>query len=292
MILLDYSQCAISNLHQQLKQGPKVPGIAGELSEVNPDMLRHMILNSIRKNNRQFGNRYGDLVICTDNHNYWRKSAFRYYKANRKKDRDSSGIDWPLVFQTLGQLKDELRENFPYKIMDVPMAEADDIIGVIAKHYHPRERILILSGDKDFKQLQVYPGVQQYNPIRDEFMIESNPAQFLKEHIIRGDKGDGVPNFLSADEVFVVKGRQASIFDKKLEVWLTQQPEEFCTTETMLKNYNRNKMLVDLTSIPEAVEAAILAEFDVPPVVSNKGKIFSYLVKNRMKELFGMMGDF
>ena len=250
-----------------------------------------MILNSISKNNRQFGQKYGDLVICTDNHNYWRKSAFRYYKANRKKDRDDSGIDWQLVFQTLNQLKDELRDNFPYKVMDIPQAEADDIIGVVAKHFHTEERILILSGDKDFKQLQQYPGVQQYNPIRDEFMIETNPLQFLKEHIIRGDKGDGVPNFLSADEVFVTGGRQASIFNAKLDVWLTQEPEEFCT-ETMLKNYQRNRMLVDLEAIPENIETAILNEFAIPPKVPNKGKILGYLIKNRMKELFTMMGDF
>lgn len=299
MILEDYSQVAISNLHQQLKQSKRNSGLSlggvvigddDEPGVVEPDMLRHMILNSIRKHNREFSQKYGRMVICTDNHNYWRKGYFKYYKAHRKKDREDSGIDWNLVFQVLNELRNELRTYFPYKVMDVSMAEADDVIGVVAKKFHEQEKILIISGDKDFMQLQAYPGVEQYSPVRGEFLRTSDPGRFLLEHIIRGDKGDGVPNFLSDDAVFVTGGRQKPIYDTKVDVWLNQQPEEFCD-ERLLKNYTRNKKLVDLTQIPEAVEAAILEEFG-KPIIGSKNKIFGYMVKHRMKNLLDLIRDF
>jgi hypothetical protein len=272
---------AISNLHQQLK---------GSGALLEPNLLRHMILNSIRRVNREFGSRYGRIVICADNQNYWRKSFFRNYKANRKKDRDASDIDWKLVFETLHQLRDELRETFPYKVMNVPLAEADDVIAVITKNFHQQEKILILSGDKDFMQLQKYPNVDQYSPTKDEFLKTSNPALFLKEHILRGDVGDGVPNYLSPDDVFVTGGRQKPMMTVKINVWVNQQPEEFCD-ETTIKNYQRNKKLVDLDEIPEDVQAAILEEFAIP-VVGNVSKIYSYLVKHRMKNLLELIREF
>ena len=306
MILIDYSQVAISNLHQQLKQSKKDPARIVERrwlaeqngdeetednGEVNPAMLRHMILNSIRRINKGFRKRFGRLVIATDNANYWRKREFQYYKANRKKDRDDSGIDWPLVFSILNDLRDEIKENFPYKVMDVPGAEADDVIGVIAKHYHEDEHILIVSGDKDFMQLQRYPNVHQYGPVQDKLLITGDPAKFLFEHILHGDKGDGVPNFLSADDSLVKGIKQKSVYQAKLDVWYGNPPETFCTDETTLANYYRNKKLVDLTEIPAEVEAAILEEFD-RPVIGQPEMIYGYLVKSRMKNLLESIREF
>jgi hypothetical protein len=281
MILLDYSQVAISNLHQLLKK---------ESEQVEPDLLRHMILNSIRKANREFGKDYGQMVICTDNANYWRKSYFKYYKSTRKKDREDSGIDWALVFQTLHQLRDEIRETFPYKVMNVPMAEADDVIGIIVKHFHSDGKLLILSGDKDFLQLQIYPNVFQYAPTKDSYLKTDDPVRFLKEHIMRGDKGDGVPNFLSADDSFETGTRQKSILSAKVDVWVTQQPEEFCD-ETTLANYYRNQKLVDLSQIPLEVEAAVLSEYE-KPIVGNRSKIYGYLVKHKMANLLSCIREF
>src|ERR1700733_4881832 len=254
IILIDYSQISISNLHTQLKR---------ESEQLETNLLRHMILNSIRKVNREFGPVYGDIVICSDNENYWRKSFFKYYKANRKKLRDDSGIDWKLVFQTLNELRQELSDTFPYKVLNVHMAEADDVIAIIVKHHSASERILIYSGDHDFMQLQSYPNVFQYAPAQNNFLQTNDPALFLKEHILRGDTGDGIPNFLSDDNVFVTNTRQKSLYQTKVDVYVTQQPEEFCD-EKQLQNYNRNKTLVDLSQIPSDVEAAIVDAFAQP----------------------------
>jgi hypothetical protein len=273
-----------------------------------------MILNSIRRINREFGAKYGRIVICTDNQNYWRKSFFRNYKANRKKTRDASEIDWKAVFEILHQLRDELRETFPYKVMNVPFAEADDVIGVLAKTFKSSEPILIVSSDKDFIQLLDH-NVTLYRHVQNE-MIFFNPTvptstlqvdaavpcsakifytkhqveRFLKEHILRGDTGDGVPNYLSPDDVFVAGGRQKPIMAVKVETWVQQQPEEFCN-ETTLKNYYRNKTLVDLDEIPAEVQAAILEEFAVP-VIGSVNKIYSYLIRHRMRNLLELIREF
>jgi 5'-3' exonuclease len=300
VILIDFSQVAISNLHQLLKQDKnksrQYNQNTGEEEfpeddgEVNENLLRHMILNSIRRINKTYGKRYGRIVLCTDNINYWRKGVFQYYKAHRKKDREDSGIDWDQVFNILNQLRDEIREYFPYKVMDVSNAEADDVIGVIAKNFHPYEKILIVSGDKDFMQLQKYPNIEQYGPVQDKMLVTEDPDKFLFEHILHGDKGDGVPNFLSPEDCLVNGVRQTSIYQAKVDVWYTQKPEEFCN-ETTLKNYYRNKTLVDLSEIPAEVEAAILEEFAIPPVGA-QSKIFNYLMKFKMRNLLESAREF
>jgi hypothetical protein len=292
MILLDYSQTCIGNLYQQLKKNDEVTDDTGRQiqSNVEPNLLRHMILNSIRKNNRKFGSKYGQMVICTDNHTYWRKTYYSQYKAHRKKDREDSGINWGQVFEVVDALRDELKKYFPYKVMNVPLAEADDIIGVLAKNFHD-EPVLIVSGDQDFIQLQAYPNVMQYAPIQDEFLTDPDPPRFLREHIICGDKRDGVPNFLSADDVLVTKGlRQSPIRKTKLEVWLNQRPEEFCD-ETTIKNYRRNEKMIDLNQIPPEIQAAILEDWAMP-IEGDKSKIYGYFVKYRMKNLLELIRDF
>lgn len=301
MILIDYSQVAISNLHQQLKGfggGPQIRYNSDtgeteivESEGIQPNLLRHMILNSIRRIKKEHGAKFGRIVLCTDSRDYWRKGVFPYYKAKRKKTREDSEIDWDQVFDILNGLRDEIRDYFPYKVMNVLRAEADDVIAVLTKHYHTEEPILIVSGDKDFMQLQRYPNVQQYSPVKNEFLVADDPLLFLKEHIIRGDSGDGIPNFLSPDDVFVTeKARQKSIMAAKVEVWLNQEPEEFCD-EALMKNWERNKMLVDLTQIPSDIENTILAEF-ATPIKGDSSRIYSYLIKMRMKNLMECIDEF
>jgi len=281
MVLIDFSQTCLANLYQQINK---------EKTEVEPNLLRHMIFNSVRKLNKEFGSKYGRLVICADSHNYWRKNYFPEYKANRKKNRDPR-IDWNMVFSVMDSVRDDLQKYFPYKVMSVPLTEADDIIGVLAKTYHSSENILIISRDEDFLQLQRYPNVKQYAPTKSEYLKTDDPAACLKEHIIRGDEGDGVPNFLSQDDVFLVDGiRQKSIFQKKLAVWLTQQPEEFCD-ETTIKNYRRNEKMVDLTQIPPEIQAAILEEY-ARPIEGDKSKIYGYFIKKQMRNMLELVRDF
>jgi hypothetical protein len=283
MILVDLNQVMISNLMMQLGNHTNV--------EIEPNLIRHMVLNSLRSYRSKYKEKYGELVICCDNRHYWRKEVFPYYKASRKKTREASEINWTAVFETLNVIRDEIQENFPYKVLNIRGAEADDIIGTLARKYHAHEKVLVLSGDKDFMQLQRYPNVDQFSPIMKRWLRTDNAMQFLKEHIIRGDRGDGIPNFLSKDDVFVTAGsRQKPVQKKKLDVWVDSEPEQFCD-ENMLRNWKRNEELIDLTKTPKAIVEDILTTFedyDVPP----RSGLLNFFIKHRMKLMMDNLQDF
>ena len=259
---------------------------------IEEDLLRHMILNSIRSYNQKFKAEYGEMVIACDDKNYWRRQAFPYYKANRKKDREKSEIDWSAVFEILNRVRDELRDYFPYRVIRVDTAEADDIIAtLVAANGNTSEKILIVSGDKDFKQLQTYLNVKQYDPVRKRFIEENRPERYLKEHIMKGDRGDGVPNFLSKDDVFVLAGRQKPLRQAKIDVWIElPDPESFCD-EQMLRNYRRNELLVDLSKIPDYIKDQVMEQYNAQ---SNKtrDKMFDYFIDKRLKNLLTDIGIF
>lgn len=295
MILIDFNQTLISNLMSQISSNP-----TQELSET---LIRHMVLTSILSYKRKFGEKYGQLVFCTDGKNYWRKSVFPFYKANRKKMRDASKHDWNLIFNTLNKIRDEIKEQFPYVVIQIEGAEADDVIATMCKYAQTNmlkqngfdtehEPILILSGDKDFLQLQKYQNVTQYSPIMKKFLREDRPQQYLLEHIMTGDSGDGVPNFLSNDAVFVTEGqRQKPIRKEKLKEWIElADPEKFCD-ETMLRNFKRNQMLIDLSNVPPQLESKIIESFERGPSGERK-KLLNYFIENRLKYLMESISEF
>lgn len=285
MILIDMSQVMIASLMVQLKS------FENEGQEVKPDegFIRHLILNTIRSLKVKFSKEFGEVIIACDNKVFWRKEVFPYYKANRKKNRDDSALDWNEIFYILNKVRDEVRDNFPFRVINVEGAEADDVIAVLAKN--AKEKVIIISGDKDYTQLQKFDYVVQYDTIRDRYVVTEDPKAFLKEHIMRGDTSDGIPNFLSPDDIFLQEGvRQKSIFDKKLQVWLTQDPKEFCDT-LMLRNYNRNEILIDFERIPENIQEKILTEYNNQGGKDNT-KIFEYFNTKSLKNLTEHINDF
>jgi hypothetical protein len=282
-ILVDLNQVLISNLMQQINNNPKI--------KLEESLIRHMVLNSLRSYITQFKSKYGDMIICCDSKTYWRRDFFPFYKANRKKDREKSGFDWNLIFLTLNKIRDELKENFPYKVLEVDKAEADDIIGVLAARLSAHEDILILSSDKDFAQLQKYPNVTQYSPILKRFIKTEDPQGYIKEHIIRGDRGDGVPNFLSPDNIFAVGGRQKVINTKKLQEWLRSDPSVFCENDNMKRGYSRNMTLVDLSYTPEDIKAKIVEAYENTKGHSRQ-KMFNYFIEHRLSNLMEVIHEF
>ena len=282
MILFDFNQVAIANLMEQ---------IGSSKTPVDETLVRHMILNTIRTYVKKFKESHGpEVVIACDNKKYWRRDIFPYYKAHRRKARESSGHDWASIFEVLHKIKDELRNHSPYKVIDVDTAEADDIIAVLATRYSAFGKVMILSSDKDFAQLQKYPNVEQYSPILKKFIKEPLPAAQLKQLIIRGDKGDGIPNILSADNIFVEGGRQKPITEVKIITWLNQTPDQFCN-EDMLRNFKRNEMLIDLTKIPETLKQSIIDTYDTTKI-HTKQEFMNYMMANRLKNLIEVLHEF
>ena len=254
-------------------------------------LLRHFILNSLRAYNSKYQKEYGEMIIACDDKNYWRKDVFPYYKASRKKDRDSSALDWGSIFECLHKIRDEIKEFFPYRVIQVDKAEADDIIGTLClKFGNTHEKILIVSGDKDFRQLQAFMNVKQYDPTRKKWMEEKHQSAFLKEHIMRGDSSDGVPNFLSPDDVFMVNGRQKSIMQKNVAKWIYQEPEQFCD-EVMLRGWKRNEQMIDLTLIPNDIQDRIMVNYEAE-AGKNKSRLFNYFIEKKLKNLLTDIGSF
>lgn len=287
MILVDLNQVMISNLMMQ---------IGGKKASVEEDLVRHMVLNSLRLYRKKFGEKYGELVICCDDKNYWRRDFFPYYKAHRKKDRAESGLDWHMIFEVLNGIRDDLKEKFPYKVIQVDRAEADDVIASLCHEYgdlgvtNGSDPILILSSDKDFVQLQKYANVEQYSPMQKKFINCSNPARYIHEHILRGDRGDGVPNFLSADDVFVIGKRQKPLSTKKIDAWNGMSPNDFCSDE-MLRGYKRNQQLVDLDFVPDHIQEEVIDIFDNYKL-NGRDKMFNYFVQKRLKNLMEVIQEF
>ena len=282
MIIFDYQQIAISNLMEQ---------IGSSNASVDENLVRHMILNALRTYVKKFRTSHGpEVVIACDNRNYWRREYYPHYKAGRKKARAASGHDWSSIFDSLNKIRDELKESSPYKVLDIDGAEADDIIGVLVQKYAATEKIMILSSDKDFAQLQRYPNVEQYSPIMKKFIKEPFPLVQLKQLIIRGDKSDGIPNILSADDVFVEGVRQKPITEAKIIKWLNQEPKEFCNDD-MLRNFSRNETMIDLTKIPESLKNNIINTHE-----SAKGRtkqeFMNYMIANRLKNLIEVAHEF
>ena len=283
MIIVDLSQVMISNLMVQLGNHTN--------TEIEEELLRHMILNSIRSYNQKFKNEYGEMIIACDASNNWRRQIFPYYKANRRKNREKSELNWTHIFDTLSKVREELKEYFPYRVIQIDGAEADDIIGTLVDKFgNTSEKILIMSGDKDFVQLQRYMNVKQYDPVQKRWRITNDPDRFVKEHIMRGDPGDGVPNFLSADNTFVVGTRQKPLSQKKMDAWIHMDPREFCD-ENMLRGYMRNQQLVDLTFVPENLRVQVLTEYETQ-AGKGRSKLFNYFIEKRLKNLLESINEF
>lgn len=284
MILLDLSQVMISNIMLQ---------VGSHTDAIQPDLVRHMILNTIRSLKVKFGAEYGELVICADDRKYWRREYFPPYKGNRKADREKSSIDWHALFDMLNVIKQEIKDNFPYRVVQVEGAEADDVIGSICMKYgqilNNDEKILILSGDKDFVQLQVYGNVTQYDPVRKKILAASNPSKFLEHLILSGDRGDGVPNVLSPDNCIIEGLRQKPLRETKIEELLkadfTTLPEE------IQRNWTRNRMLIDLRAIPQAIQATVLYEYE-SQAGKPRDKMFNYFINHKMKMLMESISEF
>lgn len=285
MILLDLNQIVVSNIMQQIN--------ITKNDCVEEDFLRHMILNSIRSIKSRFGDEYGKLVICSDSSNYWRKTLYPYYKANRKKSRDNSIFDWNLIFKSINKIKEEIKTNLPYKYIEVYTCEADDIIAIISKlSLDNSEKVLIISGDKDFVQLQKQKNVKQYSTISKAWIKENNPERFLLEKILTGDTGDGIPNFISDDDTFVSSGkRQRRLTKNKINYILSSKKPESLMSESEYRGYLRNKYLIDFDHIPNELSVKIIEEYN-KPITANSTSVYRYLMSSGLKSLLNNIGDF
>ena len=280
MIIIDMNQISLASLMMDLNMRKS--------NEVDEGMVRHMILNSIRLHRQQFHKEFGEVVLTYDSKHYWRREYFPQYKAGRKKGREKDSKDWDSIFGCLNKIKAEFKENLPYKYLEVYGAEADDIIATLCKH-NQDEKIMIVSGDKDFIQLHKYPNVKQYSPILKKMVNGHNPDTYIKEHILKGDTSDGVPNVLSQDNTFVDGIRQRPLGRKKIETWLDIHIDDL--PDEVKRNYQRNDKLINLDNVPEILEKVIMVEFNEASC-GDRSKLLNYFIQSRLKNLTNEIGEF
>ena len=280
MILIDMNQIAVANLMMNLKMNNS--------KTVDENMVRHMILNSIRMYRKEHHSEYGEVVLTWDSKHSWRRDYFPEYKASRRKGREESDLNWDDIFGTLNKIRNEIKENFPYKYLEVFGAEADDIIGYLCEENRD-EKILIISGDKDFIQLQKHTNVTQWSPITKKQVNGFDPTIYLKEHILKGDTSDGVPNVLSPDNTFTDGLRQRPLSRKKIQSWLVGGGSDW--NDEVKRNFQRNLTLIDLTKTPEELKNQIRLEYNNAPH-GDRSKLLNYFMKNKLKELTENIGEF
>lgn len=284
-ILVDFNQTIISSFHAVGKMNDV---------EISLDMVRHLALNSLVSTRKKFHKEYGELVICVDGPDNWRKKVFPFYKANRAKSKQADDIDWAFVHSCIDTVRNELVEHFPYKVVQVVGCEGDDVIGTLVNYFQENElagnglfnepqKCLIISTDGDFKQLQKFKNVSQYSLIQGKFLRESDPEDFLYRKIIKGDKGDGVPGIKSADDCFVMGVRQKPIYEKEIVEWKESKPEEIFEGE-MLDNWKRNQTMVDLDCTPAELQEKILSTYHEAHVAPRAG-LLNYFIKYRLNNV-------
>ena len=279
MILVDYSGIAISNIFTQKM-------------DVSEHLVRHMILNSLRMYNLKHRKEYGQMVIACDGGS-WRKQIYPQYKAHRKANRDDSGLDWTEFFRILTLVRNEIAENFPYKVVHINNIEADDIIGTLTEktqNFGQHEPVMIISSDKDFIQLQQYSNVKQFSPMIKSFIKEKDPVKYLFDHTVRGDSGDGIPNILSPDNTFVDKIRQKPVSAKKVDAWYASRSSlDTVMNQETYRNFQRNTALIDLSKVPQDKKDSIINTFDSAKPNSN---ILNYLISKRCTQLIECAEEF
>ena len=281
MILIDLNQVMISNLMAQSR---------GDLSELpSKDAVRHSILNTIRAFNLKFREEFGEVILCADAADPWRRDIFPNYKHQSRKGRVESKIDWNGLFQIMSEIREEFSTKLPYKLMHVEKCEADDIIATLVAQ-RTEDKYLIISGDKDFIQLQHYGDVYQFSPLLKSFIGENQDATtFLREQIIRGDRSDGVPNILSDDGIFLRDERQRPINKKRLAEW--SNIDNIPLGSETRKYYDRNKRLIDLSMIPKEISESIINRYKGCKD-NDRSLLLQYFIDNKLKALIENINDF
>ena len=281
MILIDLSQIMMASTMMSMEKGQ---------TEADLDFVRHSVLNSLRMYRSKYTDEYGELVICCDDRHSWGRDYFPYYKAGRKSTRDASPLNWSQIFECFDTIKTELKTIFPYKFIQIEGAEADDIIGVVSKNISGGEKVMIISSDKDFIQLH-NDNVKQWSPVTKKIVNGEEPNKYLFEHILRGDRSDGVPNILSADDSIVNGIRQKPITKKYIDNFVMHNAHLNGLKDEEIRNFHRNQKLIDLKETPKELVDKIWTEYLEEPK-GERRNLLNFFIEKKLNNLIETIGDF
>ncbi|AUR85764.1 coil containing protein [Vibrio phage 1.081.O._10N.286.52.C2] len=288
--LVDFSQIVLSTIMATYKPG--------DLLTV--DLIRHIVLNTLRANVSKNKLRYPCIILCFDNGEggYWRKKAAWYYKHNRKGERDKSEWDFTVIFEAMSIIKQEIKDNMPYRVMDIMGVEADDHIGVLTKYYVEHNvPVLITSSDGDFTQLHTSKLVRQWSPIMRKWVKpkHGSPEMDIMFKCIKGDKKDGIAPLKAPNDHYTHgDGRRApAVRAEELRTLMTSTQEELknLLTDEQWLRYVENRSLLDFEYIPTDISDSILEQFKEQKPAA-RGKMLMYFGSKKLDSLVPLMSDF
>jgi len=247
----------------------------------------HVTLGSVNKAWRD--QKADHVVFCLEGRS-WRKDYYEPYKKNRAVARaaltESEQEEDRLFWETFDNLKTFLAEKTNCTVLQHPELEADDLIAGFI-HAHPNDHHVIISSDTDFYQL-LAPNVEQYNGVADELhtltgildkkgklvidkktkqpKVIPDPQWILFEKCMRGDPTDnifsaypgvrtkGSKNKIGLTEAFADKHKKGYAWNNlMLQRWTDHNGVE----HRVLDDYERNRVLVDLTAQPDEIKTKI-----------------------------------
>lgn len=261
-------------------------------------LARNLTIQYILDLKKKYKKEYGtNIVLAIDSKDgYWRKRHFEHYKANREY---SDYINWENVKYASTTLAAELEVVSPFRVIKVPLAEGDDVIGVLVKYHQQfglHEPCLVVSSDGDFFQLLKYDSVAYYSLKERKIVSKSREEvdRLITESIVKGQTGDGYPNIYSPDDQFVNadRPRQKAVYEKDI-LRFVEKGISACENDEQKKNYLRNQKMYDFDYIDDDVSQAIIAKYEAPrewpyvPAVLHK-----YLTAKRSNILLNRLEEF
>lgn len=297
VILMDFSQIIMAAAFTEFGENAKFP-------KVTTPMLRHLVLNSMKKNIKDFRKQgYTKMIVCVDNSTsgYWRRDYSHYYKKNRKLDREESQFDWEGLFTALHTIVDELGTNMPYIVMNKDKVEADDHIAVLTRILtglgHP---VVIVSSDGDFTQLHKYPGVKQWSPMHKKW-VKTKSGDSLMDcvtKVVKGDKKDNVSSIKVRGDFWLTKvegERTPATKAAELEAiamnYYDHDVLKTLMSEEQYKRFCENQILIDMDFIDADIVASIEEMYNNYKIPA-KSKVYPYFVKSGLSKLTAHVADF
>lgn len=233
---------------------------------------RHLVLNTLFANIRKFNP--CEIILCIDAvKTSWRKKVYSEYKANRKLLRDASDFDWSSYFEHINIFVEDLK-FLPFKVIQVPYSEADDIIAVLSKNLSDSENI-VLSSDSDFIQLLKNPHVKIFDPLKNKYVTDKDPDRTLHIKIIQGDSGDNIPAIKErVGEKTAIKLLDTGALGPLLE-----------SSSEIRDKYERNKTLISFDYIPNAIGKLVLDTYHSYPVNKEPRDYYRWFIEHKLRKL-------
>ena len=263
-----------------------------DIPQVGWAYFKHAMFNTIFQMCRRFETE--ELILMVDSKENWRKKIHPEYKDNRKENRDKKeDIDWNEFFNAFNEFVCEVKQYFPFYVLQIKYLEADDIAGILARDWQHKKKIIVTS-DGDYLQLLKYKNIQLFDPMKNKFNTCEDPVRYLKMKILMGDKGDNIPAIkprigeVTAARMVDNPSEITTLFEDKTVSYVNPDGTEVTMGDEYKEKYKKNMALIDLNKTPDVFVKMLhkaIEEYQMPT-----GKeIFQYFSKNKFRELITRM---